>query len=478
MSRPRRVLGYARVSSAEQALGSSLADQQASIAAYAKDRGLSVARFYVEAESAVHEKIERREQIQALMRDARAGDLVLVDKLDRWSRDPAFTHTSVRDLLKLGASFYSVSERCDPSTSEGDTMLGFRVLFAREEHKRIRERTVGTRALLRDRGYYVEGQVPFGYRRAHPKGHKGVEKNVLVVVPEQAAVVRDVFRLYTGGSSMLDVVEALGIPLWKVKRILERRTYIGEVETTRGEWIKALHPAIIDAATFARATELRAQRRLGGPRPRGGDVETAGWILRDVARCMHCGARMSAAYAGPKGERRRYYYRCARRCEAIAPQVPNQSYVPVDIVEPQAAELVVAHLVELRDELTREPLAPKAAAVNFEAKREKLAKRRVRYLDAFAGELMTRAELQAALGKLDAERLRLDAAHASSGAPDPAARLGALRNVRTLQKAWKRADGPTRRKIVNQLAVEVRIAADELPSPRWRPVDDMRLDVL
>lgn len=72
MSRPRRVIGYARVSSALQALGTSLADQQATITAYAKGRGLDVARFYVEAESAVHEKFERREQMQALMRDVRA----------------------------------------------------------------------------------------------------------------------------------------------------------------------------------------------------------------------------------------------------------------------------------------------------------------------------------------------------------------------------------------------------------------------
>src|SRR5689334_10577258 len=74
MSTPRRVLGYARVSSAEQALGSSLKDQQASIAAYASSRGLKVTQFFVESESGGREKIERREQMQALMRDVRNGD--------------------------------------------------------------------------------------------------------------------------------------------------------------------------------------------------------------------------------------------------------------------------------------------------------------------------------------------------------------------------------------------------------------------
>src|SRR5690606_34672509 len=106
MPRPRRVIGYARVSSAEQALGTSLQDQQEAIKAHAKARGLTISKMYVEAESGVHEKFERREQIQALMRDVRAGDLILVDKIDRWSRDPEFTWKSVREVRERSASFY------------------------------------------------------------------------------------------------------------------------------------------------------------------------------------------------------------------------------------------------------------------------------------------------------------------------------------------------------------------------------------
>lgn len=479
MSRPRRALGYARVSSAEQALGTSLRDQQEAIRLEAKARGLSDVVFFVEAESAIAEKVERREQMRALLAAVREGDLVLVDKLDRWSRDTEHTLRTVREIAERGASFYAVSDRCDPAVREGALMLTIRAALAKEEHARIRERTVGTRRLLRDRGYYVEGRPPLGYARAHPKGYKGVEKNVLVIVPEDAERVREMFRLYVGGRSMQQIADEMGIYISGVKVVLARRVYVGEIKNSRGEWIKGMHPPIVDVATFARAQELRAERRLGGPRPRSAVAATSGWILRDVARCMHCGARMSAAYAGRAGaEGTRYYYRCAHRCEAVAPQVTNQSYVPVDIIEPQAAELVVARLVELREELTRAPLSPPKPRVDFAAKREKLARKRERYLEAFANELMTYGELHAAHAKLDAERLRLDAAEASSGAPDPAARLEALRDVRTLERAWKKADGPTRRKIVNQLAYEVRIAADELPSPRWRPVVELALDVL
>jgi DNA invertase Pin-like site-specific DNA recombinase len=62
-----------------------------------RDAGVTAApTFYVESESAIHEKNEKREKIRALMSEVRKGDLVLCDKVDRWSRDPEFTYRSIR----------------------------------------------------------------------------------------------------------------------------------------------------------------------------------------------------------------------------------------------------------------------------------------------------------------------------------------------------------------------------------------------
>jgi site-specific DNA recombinase len=459
-----RILGYARVSSELQAKGSSLGDQQEAIRAYAVAKGRDVARFYVEAESAVHEKIERREQIRALLRDVRKGDLVLCDKLDRWSRDPEFTYKSVRELLQAGASFYAVGDACDPSTPEGDTALGFRVLFAREEHKRIKQRMVGTRQLLRDRGYYVEGTPPFGYRRAQGKGYKGVEKNILVIVPDEADVVRRVFRRYLRGQSMQRVGDELGLELWDVKRILDRRTYVGEVQNSRGEWIKGHHEPIIDAATFTKAREAADARRLGGARPRNAPARTDGWILRDVARCGHCGARMAAAY-GPA----HVYYRCTHRCLSKGTRANAGSYVLVESVEEPARMLVVKRLASLRQELARMPQnAP--AVVDLEAKREKLQRKRERFQEAYADGSMTRDELRAAMLKLDAERLKLDAEEAEQHKPrqSKAERREALRVVAALKDAFNEASKRRQRQIVNQLVDAMHITNGALPAPTWK----------
>jgi DNA invertase Pin-like site-specific DNA recombinase len=466
VSRHRRALGYARVSSQEQALGSSLRDQQASIAAYAKSIGLPVAKFYVEAHSAVRERIEHREQIRQLMRDVRAGDIVIVDKLDRWSRDPEFSYRSVREILEVGAAFYAVSDSCDPSTRDGDTMLNFRILFAREEHKRIKERMVGTRKILRDQGFYVEGLPPYAYRRSHPKGYKGVEKNVLVVEAAEAAVVRRAFMLAAGGRSLSQIAERLGLERDRVHDILTNRLYLGEVKDSRGQWIKGKQPAIIDVALFVKASEGRAKRKHVGQFE---EAETRGWILRDVAVCGRCAAKMSAAYAGPLTARR-YYYHCTKRC--------TTRYVPVRLIELAVEPLVVARLVELRELLARpeeEPSSPRPVA-DLGKKRKTLERRRARALELYMDGLTERPAMLTEVARIDAELLRLRAADAPSPPPtDQAARRAVLRDVVTLEKAWRRAGPPRRRAIVTALALSVGLTADEPPLPVWRTPQELAL---
>ena len=452
----------------EQGHGSSLKDQQAVITAHAKVRGLPAPLFYVETESGIHEKIERRERIRALLADVREGDVVLCDKIDRWSRDPEFTYRSIREILSAGASFYAIGDACDPATPEGDTMLNFRVLFSREEHKRIKLRMVGTRTTLRDQGYYVEGLPPFGYRRSLPKGSKGAEKNVLRVEEAEAAVVREVFRLCILGRSLSETAAATGLQRDRVRDVLRSRVYRAEIQNRAGEWIKAKHPAVIDADTFARAQAALTSRRHG-PAPGASTTETSGWLLRDVARCALCGARMSAAYAGTH-DARRYYFRCAKRC--------SKRFVPVRAAEAEAEPLILARLEELRADLAREPKAPpKAPPSNMPDRRARLQRKRERLHDLYSDALMTRDELRAAMVNLDAEATRLDAEDDAAMKPSPLADRGArrstLRQVKALGEAWEEATDEERRAVVGQLAHVAHLAAGEECRFTWRSAEEL-----
>lgn len=468
MSRPRRVLGYCRVSSIAQTFGTSLADQQATIRAYAKERGLDVHHVYVEAESGIHEKLERREQMRALQADVRANDLVLCAKLDRWSRDPLFSYSSIGTIKGIGARMFFIDDNIDPSTPEGDSALGMRILFAREEHKRIRERLVGTRQGLRDRGYYTEGTPPFGYRRRQPKGHRSIDKCELLEVPEESAVVRQVYSLAMSGRPLSSIADETGLERSRVHKILRSRHYLGEIQNSVGEWIRGRHPALIDADTFMRVADHLAARRLGGARPRtGAKSKTDGWILRDVAVCT-CGARMGSAYGPERVDlARNFYYRCAHRC--------GTKMVRVDVVEGEFAPMVLERLGELREELGRGPEPTKPRANDAPEKRAKVMARRERYLEAYADGHLTRDALREKMVTLDAELLRLDASEVDK-APrlaSAAVRREALRELAAIQTAWRRASAVDRRELVRQLAERVTVHAGLPPKPVWRGAADL-----
>lgn len=481
-----RVLGYARVSSQEQALGTSLQDQQNALSAYAKARGLTVHRFFVEAESAIHEKFERREQMQRLMREVRSGDLVLCDKVDRWSRDPEFTYRSMRELREVGASVFFVGDMVDPSTQEGDSALNFRVIFSREEHKRIKLRTVGTRRLLRDQGYYVEGLPPLGYRRQLPKGERGVAKNILVIDEANARLVEDVFRRCIRGSSINDLVAFLRSVrrdrAWDkktVNRLLRNRTFLGEIKDSRGIWIKGKHAALIDAATFARAQDALDARRFGGRKHRDSS-HTSSWLLRNIGVCAQCGAKISAAYGGgdDSGRGYIYYYRCGKSCGA--------RYIHVKPNDEAVAAAALQRVVELRDRLGRpeEPaLAPAPKPANdVESKLVALEKKRERTIVAFTDGIISRERLHDELSKIDVARTKLDAIKSAElrrpKIVDPKTRLAMLRQVERLQAMWRNASVAMQRDILATLARRVKLARDKPPVVDWRTVEELEGELL
>jgi DNA invertase Pin-like site-specific DNA recombinase len=409
----------------------------------------------------------------ALHREVCEGDLVLCSKLDRWSRDTEHTLKSVREILEKGASFYAIDDACDPSTRDGHMMMTMRAMMAREEHARIKDRLVGTRMLLRNAGLYADGLVPLGYVRTLPKGAKGADKNVLIVEPEGAKIVRRVFAMCIAGKSLTQIGASLDMRRDRVFSILNSRTYLGQIQSTSGEWIKARHPAIIDADTFARAHAALDGRRLGSAKPNGAPAETSTWFLRDVAKCT-CGARMGAAYAGPKDERRRHYFRCSRRC--------GLPHVPVRAAEEAASPLILARLQAIRDELGRvgRPAAL-PELVDTSAKRAKLAARRDRFVEQHAEGMIDTATLRTKLAAVDEALLELDAEDGAARRPspldDPKVRRELLRSVEQLATRWERAPAERRRQIVNVLAVEVALEAGQTPAAKWKNHDDLSAEV-
>jgi putative DNA-invertase from lambdoid prophage Rac len=158
--------GYCRVSTTRQAdEGESLDVQQRQVAGYALMQGLAVDRTFVERGVSGSVPLAEREQGQALLATLRPGDVVITAKLDRMFRSALDALDMLAKLKARSVSLHMIDLGGDV-TGNGISKLVFTILsaVAEAERDRIRERVATVKADQRQRGRYLGGQIPFGFR--------------------------------------------------------------------------------------------------------------------------------------------------------------------------------------------------------------------------------------------------------------------------------------------------------------------------
>ena len=201
---PKRVLGYCRVSSVEQATsGISLDAQESRLRAYCAAHGLELVRIDVDrgiSAKAMHNRAGLQRALRAL-RKGDAGGLVAV-KLDRLSR-------STRDVLDLVEradrecwALHSIEERLDTSSPHGRFVVTVLAGLAQMEREQIGERTRHGMAELRRQGKRTSRFAPFGYRWADGRR---------VRVEGEQHILRRMMRYRTQGLGKRRIAKALNV---------------------------------------------------------------------------------------------------------------------------------------------------------------------------------------------------------------------------------------------------------------------------
>ena len=135
MSKVIRVGIYARVSSQEQRPGMQLRI----LRQYVKDRHWIKVMEVQEKESGINKNRPKRQTIlEAAKR--RQIDVVLVWKLDRWSRSLLDLFHTLQELRTLDVGFISITEALDLTTPTGRAMTGMLGVFAEFEREILQER--------------------------------------------------------------------------------------------------------------------------------------------------------------------------------------------------------------------------------------------------------------------------------------------------------------------------------------------------
>lgn len=161
----RRVVGYARVSTIEQATeGVSLDAQRAKIEAYCGLHGLDLAEIFVDEGISAKDIIHRPAASRALelIKRGKVHGLVIF-KLDRLARNTKDALEIAELFRRKGAALHSISEKVDTDSAIGGFFFTLMAALAELERKQIGERTAAALAYKRANGEKTGGDVPFGF---------------------------------------------------------------------------------------------------------------------------------------------------------------------------------------------------------------------------------------------------------------------------------------------------------------------------
>ena len=194
-----------------------------------------------------------RPALKQLLADIEDGlvDVVVVYKIDRLSR-------SLMDFAKLvevfdrnGVTFVSVTQSFNTTTSMGRLTLNILLSFAQFEREVTAERIRDKIRASRQKGMWMGGIVPLGYR---------VDNRKLVIEEAEAVTVRMIFELFVVIGSATVLAKTLAAENVRTRRgklidkgflykLLNNRVYIGEA-VHKGESYPGEHQGIIERALW------------------------------------------------------------------------------------------------------------------------------------------------------------------------------------------------------------------------------------
>jgi DNA invertase Pin-like site-specific DNA recombinase len=257
-----------------------------------------------------------RPGLKQLLADVEAGkvDVIVVYKVDRLTRALSDFAKIVDVLDAAGASFVSITQSFNTTTSMGRLTLNVLLSFAQFEREVISERVRDKVAASKRKGMWMGGNCPLGY---------DIQDRKLVVNEAEAETVRFMMHRYLELGSVYDLaaeLRAKGVTskvhrseegkIWGGKpiapgalyHILGNQLYRGVV-VHKGEAHPGEHVAIVDdelwIAVQEKLTSNRIERRH---QANANEVSLLAGMIRDGE-----GRRMTPSHASRGDVRYRYY---------------------------------------------------------------------------------------------------------------------------------------------------------------------------
>ena len=289
--------------------------------------------------------MKKREEFKKMIAACKRGrvDLILTKSLSRFARNTVDCLKVIRALKARGIGVIFEKENINTLTESSEFLITLFSGFAQAESESISKNVIWGIQKSRE-----AGNVPFQYSKllGYCRGPDGQPE----IVPEEAEVVKRIYRRYLDGGSLAQIkreLEADGIPTssgikgWTyqvVRNILTNERYIGDallqktyttdcisktVKKNQGErpmvYVEHNHPAIIPKEIFYQVREEMARRSSKRKvMQKTGKTEqgkySAKYALSELLVCGECGTPYKRCTWARNGKKR-IVWRCVSRLE-------------------------------------------------------------------------------------------------------------------------------------------------------------------
>ena len=303
-----RVAAYARVSADKDAAFHSLNAQMEYYKQYVDAHpGWELVDVY--SDNAISGTTINRPEFQRMLADCRAGkiDLVITKSITRFARNTLILLETIRELKRLGIDTYFEKEDMHSISPDGELLLTLLAVYAEEEARSASENQRWRIQKRFENGEPWVGKM-LGYRMQGDK---------LVVVPEEAEIVKQIFSDYLSGMGQYKIAKKLKLQgikpengnTWSpasIHGILTNEKYTGNMilqktfrrdfrtkvpiknsNKVRQYYVENCHEAIIDQDTFDKVQKEIAARskKTSKSQPQRNSLR----LFSGLIRCGTCG---------------------------------------------------------------------------------------------------------------------------------------------------------------------------------------------
>lgn len=203
-NRPKkRVAAYARTSTDSADQETSFEAQQTHFRSVIDaNPDYELVDIYADEESGT--RAFKRENFMRMIRDCEEGriDLILTKSISRWARNTLDSLNYIRKLKNLGIPVIFTKEGLNTMDQNGEIMLTLMSSIAQQESASISQNVQ-----LGVRYHYQEGKVCSGVYRL--LGYDRTRSGTLEIIPEEADIIRRIYREYLDGYSMGHIAKRL-----------------------------------------------------------------------------------------------------------------------------------------------------------------------------------------------------------------------------------------------------------------------------